>query len=131
MARVLLLKSPNMAVHSLSPAARSAAIKQVVDSAGFGPANPHLSAAATIAITNGQWPNEPVFTPYAITHHGYSQSKFLKLALFETSIDNTQVVRYNGTKYLLHRITYQSYYHDISPVLDISHILYLGINTAK
>jgi hypothetical protein len=42
-----------------------------------------------------------------------------------------KIVRFEGTKYLTHRITYQSYYHDILPNMDISHTLYLGINTSK
>jgi hypothetical protein len=45
-----------------------------------------------------------------------------------------RIVRYSGTKYLTHRITYQSYYGDIidgGNNIDISHILYLGINTAR
>jgi hypothetical protein len=64
-----------MAVESLSAAQLSAAIRQLVSSPGFGPANPHLSLAEISAIPNGTWPQKPVFTPYAITHHGYSQSK--------------------------------------------------------
>jgi hypothetical protein len=42
-----------------------------------------------------------------------------------------ETVRFNGIKYLTHRITYQSYYHNIQSNMDISHILYLGINTSK
>ena len=67
---------PNMSVHDLSAAQLRAAILQLVSSPGFGPNNPQLSAAETAAIRTGVWPaKKPVFTPYAITHHGYSQSK--------------------------------------------------------
>jgi hypothetical protein len=65
-----------MSVNTLGPAALAAALRQIVNAPGFAAANPHLSAATAAAITLGQWPNTPVFTPYAITHHGYSQSKY-------------------------------------------------------
>lgn len=40
-------------------------------------------------------------------------------------------VRYNGIKYLIHRITYQSFYNNIQPNMDISHILYIGRDTTR
>jgi hypothetical protein len=64
-----------MSVSRLSAADLSAAVRQLTAAPGFGPANPHLSAAEVAAIATGVWPAGPVFTPYAITHHGYSQSK--------------------------------------------------------
>lgn len=64
-----------MSVSGLSAQQLSAAVAQLVSSPGFGPANPHLTAAEVAAIAAGAWPDGPVFTPYAITHHGYSQSK--------------------------------------------------------
>jgi hypothetical protein len=66
--------SITMSVGNLSPAQLRAAMQQLVSSPGFGLANHHLSAAEISAIPNGTWPQRPVFTPYAITHHGYSQS---------------------------------------------------------
>lgn len=67
---------PNiMSVQGLSAQQLRAAIHQILSSPGFGPANPHLSAAEIAAIDHGTWPAKPVFTPYAITHHDYSQSK--------------------------------------------------------
>jgi len=64
-----------MSVENLSAEQLRAAIRRLLSSPGFGPANAHLSAAEISAIPNGTWPPKPVFTPYAITHHGYSQSK--------------------------------------------------------
>ncbi len=66
-----------MAVETLARAELEAALRQITSSAGFRPANQHLSGQQIAAIALGQWPNVPVFTPYAITHHGYSQSMCL------------------------------------------------------
>jgi len=101
-----------MSVSSLSDADLASAIRQIVAAPGFAPANPHLSVAQRQAIASGQWPNEPVFTPYAVTHHGYSQ------------------IRYRNIKYLTHRITYQSLHHNID-TRDVSHTMYLGKNTSR
>lgn len=64
-----------MSVHLLSAADVQAAIRQLVENPNFRAANRHLSAMEARAILGGQWPQKPVFTPYASTHHGYSQSK--------------------------------------------------------
>ena len=48
--------------------------------------------------------------------------------------DRCETVRFKGTKYLTHRITYQSYHHDILPASsrnEISHTLYLGSITSR
>ena len=48
--------------------------------------------------------------------------------------DHCKTVRFKGIKYLTHRITYQSYYHDILPASsrnEISHTLYLGSITSR
>jgi hypothetical protein len=68
--------SPTMSVQSLSAGAVASAVRQIVNAPNFRSANSHLSAAEVDAIVTRQWPLKPVFTPYAITHHGYSQSQF-------------------------------------------------------
>lgn len=127
-----------MAVESLSRAALDAALVQLTASEGFRPANRHLSAAQIAGIAVGQWPNVPVFTPYANTHHGYSQSKVLPspspqiVRLLGSPLTVlTFIVRLSGTKYLTHRVTYQQFFGDLQRRMDISHILYLGKNTAR
>jgi len=70
-----------MSVHTLSAPVLRASLGQIVDAPGFAAANPHLSAQQTAGIRHNNWPACPVFTPYAITHHGYSQSKIQLFAI--------------------------------------------------
>ena len=65
----------DMSVENLSADDVSAALRQIISAPAFRPRNPHLSATEVAAILRGQWPNKPVFTPYAFTHHGYSQGR--------------------------------------------------------
>lgn len=74
-----------MAVERLPRPVLDAALQQIVSAPGFRPANPHLSAQQVAAIARGQWPQEPVFTPYANTHHGYSQSQSPQHRFFLTA----------------------------------------------
>ena len=64
-----------MSVELLSAASLAAAVRQMLAAPGFAGANPHLAPADRAAITAGVWPDVPVFSPYAITHNGYSQSQ--------------------------------------------------------
>jgi hypothetical protein len=102
-------------VNNLSENAARAAAKQIVNNQGFAGANPHLTAAQIDAIQGGlDWPNDvPVFSPFAITHNGYSQ------------------VRYNGQKYLCHRVTYRECHGRIEANHDISHTVYVGSLTSR
>jgi len=60
------------------------------------------------------WPPKPVFSPYAPTHHHYSQ------------------IRFGGPKYLIHRVSLRLYLgQDLSGALDCSHILHLGEVTER
>jgi hypothetical protein len=118
-----------MSVFNLSIQDLQNAVRQLVATPGFRPANTHLTATEINSIGAGVWPvDKPVFTPYACTHHGYSQSK---TSLEYLSPYANTLVRYNGVKYLLHRVTYQSAHQDLHQNMDISHILYLGRNTAR
>jgi len=71
-----------MSVNNLSAPVLRASLGQIVDAPGFVAANPHLSAQQRAGIRQNNWPACPVFTPYAITHHGYSQSKNLTILQF-------------------------------------------------
>ena len=86
-------------------------VHQMVRSSGFGEANPHLSAGDVARLRLGRpvWPDCPVYSPYAVTHDGYSQ------------------IRYNNIKYLMHRVTYKSHYGQLSADLEVSHLLWLGL----
>ena len=64
-----------MSVQALSEAQLGACLAQMVSNANFRDANPHLTGAQIRDIGRGVWPATPVFSPYAATHHGYSQSK--------------------------------------------------------
>src|SRR2546421_6752880 len=122
-----------MAVESLSTEEISAALRQIVSAPAFRQNNPGLSPAEISAILNGVWPSSPVFTPYAHTHHGYSQ-KYTDYHCIYSHTDHCKTVRFKGIKYLTHRITYQSCYHDILPASsrnEISHTLYLGSITSR
>jgi hypothetical protein len=56
-----------MAIESLNQAQLTAAMQQLLSTPNFSTANPHLDAANKAAVSAGQWPNRPVFTPYALT----------------------------------------------------------------
>jgi len=122
-------------VSLLTQVQRRAAVAQIVDSANFAGSNPHLSAATIAAIKQGTWPDEPVFSPYAETHDGYSQSKCI--IIWRTQTDDTSniqltmpTVRFEGTKYLCHRITFASR-SQLQDNQDVSHVMYLGWKTSK
>jgi hypothetical protein len=104
-----------MSVLNLSPAQLLEAVKQIQSSTGFASANPHLTPHEMERLQRSppQWPASPVFSPFATTHDGYSQ------------------VRYKGTKYIIHRLTYQQHWGDLDLSMDISHTLYLGDRTTR
>lgn len=91
-----------------------AAVQQVFNSANFVRYNPHLSPAERFALTQDpvRWPLKPVFSPFATTHHGYSQ------------------VRFSGTKYLVHRLSLRLF-HGRDVGSDVSHTLHLGPETGR
>jgi hypothetical protein len=66
-----------MSVANLSAADLALAVDQIVRSPAFAGRNLHLSAAELAALRQNPplWPIVPVFSPYAITHDGYSQSE--------------------------------------------------------
>lgn len=58
----------------------SQAVGQIFDSPKFWTVNSHVPFAQrwqvrNNAVRNRQWPSYPLFSPYAATHDGYSQSK--------------------------------------------------------
>lgn len=98
-------------VSSLNQAQCLAAVAQLARSPNFVKENPHLAPAevSNLRLPEPDWPqNKPVFSPYKPTKSGYSQ------------------IRYGGTKYLLHRVAFKSYYGDFDDRLDISHTLFVG-----
>ena len=104
-----------MSVNSLSQLEAIEAIHIMVRNINFAKVNEHLSMTEILGLKTKIiiWPNCPVFSPYAVTHNGYSQ------------------VRYQGKKYLVHRIAYRSYVDiPIPDEMDISHTVYLGDNTS-
>jgi len=73
---------PTMAsafLNSLAPSALTTAVKQILDNDNFWKVNAHVEVSArrqvTQRILQGNWPDFPVFSPYAKTHDGYSQGK--------------------------------------------------------
>lgn len=72
-----------MAAERLSNAELKGAIRQIINSAAFVANNSHLTSAelSRLRADPPQWPLPPVFTPFALTHHGYSQSMMEKHAL--------------------------------------------------
>lgn len=92
------------------------ALRQAFSSINFRRHNPHLSPAevAGLFATPIVWPVKPVFSPYASTHDFYTQ------------------LRYNGVKYLLHRVALRCFLGgDLTAGLDCSHIMHLGDITGK
>lgn len=89
----------------------------------------------------------PKFRPFRTAHGRHHQyllhmliliMDILKVSIQITTTslptDHYDTVRFNGVKYLTHRITYQSYHHDILPASsrnEISHTLYLGSITSR
>ncbi len=76
------MASSNLAagqLNSMSRAQLTQAVRQVLDSKNFWDRNHHVPVNQRQAvrgnILNGNWPNYPIFSPYAATHDGYSQSK--------------------------------------------------------
>lgn len=65
-----------MSVQLLSPADLTGALRQLISNTNFIFINPHLTPQEINNIPSGRWPATPVFSPYATTHDGYSQSKF-------------------------------------------------------
>jgi hypothetical protein len=58
----------------------SQAVSQIFDSQKFWKVNSHVPEAERAqvrrnAVQHRQWPPYPLFSPYAPTHDGYSQSK--------------------------------------------------------
>ena len=106
-----------MSVNTLSVQDCIFAVHQAINSPNFTPQNPHLTLAEAALLRQNPpvWPiNKPVFSPYITTHDNYSQ------------------IRYNNTKYLIHRISYRSFYGNIIPPNhDVSHTLFLGDRTAR
>jgi len=104
-----------MSVESLTAAQLHAAVAQITSAPNFAAANPHLSALEIVNIRQSVWPRQkPVFTPYAVTHSGYSQ------------------IRFEGIKYLIHRITLQSLFGTLTSASDeLSHVVYLGRVTSS
>jgi hypothetical protein len=79
----LQIKSIIMATAKLNGFTRAElteAVAQILNSGKFWVANSHIPAPSRAAIKdnilrNGAWPPVPVFSPYAKTHDGYSQSE--------------------------------------------------------
>lgn len=90
----------------------------------------HLSLAQSRAILEGHWPAVPVFSPFAETHDGYSQGISQPPSDFSVSILMHIIVRYQGTKYLVHRISFAQHHGEIDPDLEVSHIFYIGVKTS-
>lgn len=65
-----------MSVDSLGPQDIEDAIHRLAAHKNFERANPHLTLAHRMGILASPpvWPRCPVFSPYAATHHGYTQS---------------------------------------------------------
>lgn len=66
-------------LNSMSAAQYRAARVQITSSPGFWRRNDHIPLAARqgiiMGIINNQWPQAPIFSPYAYTHDYYSKSK--------------------------------------------------------
>ena len=104
-----------MSVRDLTAAQCIQAVHQCINSRDFRHHNPHLTPVDLQLLTSTPpiWPGKPVFSPYAMTHDGYSQ------------------IRFGGIKYLMHCVAFKSYY-GINPQLsDVSHTLYIGGRTSR
>ena len=85
-----------MSVNQLSEQQKLAAVKQLVNSATFKAANPHLSSDQLKRLQDSlDWPSQkPVYSPYAKTHDGYSQSKSKISLLTQTLADTTSSIQW-------------------------------------
>lgn len=123
-----------MSIASLSAADLEDAIHRLVKHKNFDLRNQHLSRdqRSRLLASPPDWPHRPVFSPYAMTHHGYSQSTVLLVhsANLDHCID-CAAVGIQKTKHLVHRLIYQAYYGDLKDSLDVSHTLYLGRFTTR
>lgn len=97
-----------MSVEDLSQEECINALTQLCNNSNFDSSNPHLSQTQISRIRQNHWPNLPVYSPYSITHNGYSQ------------------IRLAGTKYLVHRVTYKAF-TGLNPNQEVSHLLWVGI----
>ncbi|KAK9326692.1 hypothetical protein V1520DRAFT_350767 [Lipomyces starkeyi] len=104
-----------MSVHSLDIGDIIDSIHRLVKSDAFIKANSHLTSSDICNLLQSPpvWPHSPVFSPFATTHHGYSQIKI------------------RGVKYLLHRVAYALIDQNFDPTRDVSHTLYLGDYTTS
>jgi hypothetical protein len=84
-----LQQTSTMSVQALSAEQARVIQAQIFCNSNFRTANSHLTPAElTALLTRTVWPDKPVFSPYARTHHGYSQGKFLHFAfIFKPAID--------------------------------------------
>lgn len=122
----------------------SEAVGQIFSSERFWTVNAHVPAAERAqvrhnVVTSATWPAYPLFSPYAATHDGYSQSKSLSIP---TSIqlstsgfamaNYSKTVRYKGTKFLVHRITFRHKYGgQLDDTKELSHIVNCGLRTSS
>jgi len=92
------------------------ALAQMFNSNNFRSCNPHLNLHEIQGLHQNpiQWPEKPVFSPYAPTHGPYSQ------------------VRFQNVKYLVHRVSLRLFLgQELRAGLDCSHVLFLGDNTGR
>ena len=76
------MASANLAANLLNSLTRNQlteAVRQIINHAKFSECNGHVPVAdrptLRARILSGNWPDYPIFSPYAKTHDGYSQSK--------------------------------------------------------
>jgi hypothetical protein len=112
----------------------SQAVGQIVSADKFWLANSHVPVAERArvrqnVIEHRQWPDYPLFSPYAKTHDGYSQSKF---TIFFGNPMLTFTVRFLGTKFLVHRVTFRHKHgRQLDDALELSHIVNCGLRTSS
>lgn len=116
-------------VEDLTNAELRAAVTQMFDNTEFRRRNRHLTTNELRGLRQNprQWPVKPVFHPYVTSHDGYGQGKSPPILSCRYAKFS---VRYNGTKYLCHRLTYREYHGALQLGLDVSHVLLLGKETA-
>lgn len=112
----------------------SQAVSQIFDSDRFWTVNSHVPVADRArvrqnVVQNRLWPTYPLFSPYAATHDGYSQGMFTIISRKLTA-NSPQKVRYKGTKFLVHRVTFRHKYgRQLDESLELSHIVNCGLRT--
>lgn len=89
------------------------AVTVMCNSGTFRSSNPHLSEQQIFNIKRNQWPNLPVYSPYAITHDGYSQITL-------------RVPGRGGMRFLIHRVMWKAL-NGRDPSFEISHLMWLGV----